>query len=256
MVTDIINNISSKKKVQNRFQRFEFKYYLPKREMGQMYGVLLKNHLVRDPFLEPGQDGYFVNSIYFDSPSLRCYNEKISGMKNRAKLRLRTYGENLDDPQTMFLEIKRKSDAIIVKDRAFLSADNYKRAINGEVLSFEKNDSRDSKILEEFTVRQRSYSMMPLVLVRYKRNPLVSRFDNNLRVTFDYDLEAAGAESFTNRRALNSVFRDLVVMEIKYNNILPGWLHKVIQRHELRRVAVSKYCYGIDTIKKNNQLKY
>ena len=242
-------------KIKNRFQRFEFKYFLPKREMGQMYSVLLRNHLVRDPFLELGQDGYSVNSIYFDSPTLRCYNEKISGMKNRAKLRLRTYGEQLDNPQTIFLEIKRKSDAIVVKDRTFLSIDNYRRAISGEVLHFEKND-RDSDILEEFTVRQRSYSMLPLVSVRYKRNPLVSRFDNNLRITFDYDIEAAGAGSFTDRKNFNPIFRDLAIMEIKYNNILPGWLHKVIQKHELNREAFSKYCYGIDTIKKNNQLKY
>ncbi len=242
-----------KEKIQYCFQRFEFKYLFPKKEIDAMYDILLHNHLVRDPFLNDDRDYYTVSSLYFDNADFMCYNEKISGIKNRTKLRLRTYsdGKDLDN---IFLEIKRKSDAVVIKDRAKINKDLYFRCLSAN----HKIDGEEmkNKTVREFVMRQRAYSMEPLVFVRYKRKPLVSRFDNNLRVTFDYDIEASGAKSFTDYNRFNAVNPGEAVMEIKFNNSLPDWLHRKIQKYELCRTAFSKYCFGIDTAKKNYQIKY
>jgi len=253
MTTSLIDGKVDKKKIQYRFQRFEFKYFLNYRDIDAMYDVLLNNHMVPDPFLSGASDFYPVSSLYFDSPTLKCYNEKISGIKNRAKLRLRTYSQDLKNVDNVFLEIKKKMDSIVIKDRAKIDSDIYHNSLSGRLGD---TADLDNKVIKSFFMRQRVYSMEPVVLVRYKRKPLVSRFDNNLRITFDYDLEAGGANSFYDHKVLNSFFPNKAVMEIKYNNSLPSWLHKIIQRHELSRVAISKYCYGIDTMKKNNQLKF
>jgi len=51
-----------------------------------------------------GRDGsYKVASLYYDSPDLRCYWEKLDVEKVRRKLRVRTYGER---PEWAFMEIK------------------------------------------------------------------------------------------------------------------------------------------------------
>lgn len=248
MISALANTLN-KNKIQHRFQRFEFKYHIPVEKIDAMYGILLKNHMIRDPFLNE-EDYYFVTSLYFDSPTLRCYNEKISGIKNRAKLRLRTYENDVENPQNIFLEIKRKMDAVIIKDRMEIDTDLYERSLIG--------DYRESgnKTINEFFVRKRFSSMLPIVLVKYKRKPLVSKFDNNLRITFDYSLEAGQADSFSSHQTLNPIFPESAVIEVKYNNSLPVWIHKIIQQYELQRQSISKYCHGIDTIKKHYQLKF
>ena len=56
-----------------------------------------------------GEDGvYRVSSLYFDSPGREAYWEKLDGVRNRAKYRLRYYG---DEPlgQAAFMEIKHLS---------------------------------------------------------------------------------------------------------------------------------------------------
>lgn len=247
-----INKID-KEKIQYFFQRFEFKYLLPKKEIDATYDILLHNHLVRDPFLSNGQDYYTVSSLYLDSPDFMCYNEKISGIKNRTKLRLRTYSDG-NDLDNIFLEIKRKSDAVVIKDRAKINKELYFRCLNSSHRI--GGEEIKNKAIQEFIVRQRAYSMGPLIFVRYKRKPLVSRFDNNLRVTLDYDIEASGAKSFVDYDKFNAINPNGAVMEIKYNNSLPDWLHRIIQKYELNRQSFSKYCFGVDTARKNYQIKY
>lgn len=240
-------------KIQYRFQRFEFKYLLPIREIDTMYDALLYNHLIRDQFLNSDKDYYYVSSLYFDSPSLICYNEKINGIKYRTKLRLRTYGEG-SDLGTFFLEIKRKADAVVIKERAKINQELYRGYLDANYGILDRK--MENKIMQEFFMRQRAHSMKPLVFVRYKRKPLVSKFDNSLRVTLDYDMEAAGAESFTVHDRFYAIRPDMAVMEIKYNNILPDWLQRLIQKYEFSRTSFSKYCFGIDTARKNYQIKY
>lgn len=63
----------------------------------------------------------YVNSIYFDTPDLRSYEQGVEGDFSREKLRLRWYSETdfqrmIVPPGKIFLEVKRKKGHITFKE--------------------------------------------------------------------------------------------------------------------------------------------
>src|SRR3989344_8541841 len=205
------------------FQRFEFKYLMNEMTAKQVMASLLNNHLEWDPYLKSTPDhAYIVTSLYYDSPNLKCYQEKIAGMDKRFKLRQRFYGEKYVDGQPLFYEIKNKKGAVIIKNR-------------------EVNAPSDT-----FEYLRQVNQMQPNLLVTYRRQALQGKFQERLRVTFDSDIRVIPATSIADFGEPVDVVPRAVVMEVKYNNTLPGWFDRIITKHELTRVAFSKYCVGIE----------
>jgi len=79
-------------------------------------------------------------------------------------------------------------------------------------------------------------------LVIYKRKPLISKVDPNFRVTLDYNLKTYLADWINNKKEGLAVNSDKVIIEVKFNNVLPFWFHQIIQRYNLDRQPFSKYC--------------
>ena len=101
------------------FRRFELKYPLSF-DQYRLIRPLVARRLPSDPFV--GSAGYYqVNSLYFDTPTLAAYHQSRAGLKNRVKYRLRTYSTPTRSPPYAFMEIKRKRDAAVFKDRGLLS---------------------------------------------------------------------------------------------------------------------------------------
>ena len=76
---------------------------------------------------EHGEEGvYRVSSLYFDSPDRAAYWEKLDGVRNRAKYRLRYYG---NDPlgKTSFMEIKHRFDQTVFKERVPLTVGSLEK---------------------------------------------------------------------------------------------------------------------------------
>ena len=76
-----------------------------------------------------GSDGgYGVWSVYYDTPRLRFYWEKIEGLRFRRKLRIRHYGDRftVDDDTTVFVEIKQRVNRVTQKRRVALP---YRQAL-------------------------------------------------------------------------------------------------------------------------------
>jgi SPX domain protein involved in polyphosphate accumulation len=104
------------------FRRFEFKYHIPERLVDEMVAYLLKHNMVWDPYsADMLEQQYKVTSLYFDSPTLAAYYDKIFGIEARAKLRLRVYDTKLTRDQKVFFEIKKRNDSVVSKDRVALS---------------------------------------------------------------------------------------------------------------------------------------
>jgi len=99
--------------------RLEFKYLVPWGELDRLRRALAP-FVEIDSFAgaEPDQQ-YTVRSIYFDTPGLACYVQKEAGIHTRRKLRIRGYGAPRED-SLVVLEIKRKLDMRVSKNRAFL----------------------------------------------------------------------------------------------------------------------------------------
>ena len=202
-----------------------------------------------DPFVREKKDKfYMVNSLYFDNANYGCYFEKESGEKFRKKFRLRTYDNTVNDDTNVFVEIKRKNNALVIKDRVVLTAEDARAIlVNNRIGKYAKRiDDDDMAVLREFFWTKNYNCMVPKIMIRYKRKPLIAKRDKDVRVTFDYDIESKLSSWFDARKySWKRVLPNNLILEIKYNNILPFWLHEIIQKYQLERVAFSKYCNSL-----------
>ena len=226
------------------FQRFEFKYFLTFDEFREIRKRL--SRFVRlDGHAKDSRAGFYdVVSLYYDSPKFYYYNEKQDGVRNRKKIRLRRYTVDGAPAGPMFFEIKRKFDAVILKDRFAISREAHDRLVLRGALTLGDigPSSSAERILEEFDAERFRKSLEPKILVRYRREPYLGRFNQNFRVTFDYDLSAVEGNSLFASGSERSVLPDGVIMEIKFNGRLPHYIREIIESYSLERTAYSKYC--------------
>ncbi|MCD4705494.1 polyphosphate polymerase domain-containing protein [bacterium] len=240
-------------KVKLHFRRFEFKYLLPIQTADKIIPSLL-SHMKWDPYVV-GKKGeyYVVNSLYYDSAGFGCYYEKIAGVSARSKFRLRFYNF-LQDDSKIFIEIKRKRDNIIIKDRVAESVEKANQILNfnsyPEYLTNLSNNER--KVLEEFLWAKNYACLKPQIMVSYLRRPLISKYDNKFRITFDYNIKAYKSKWLGEQTGLvKNVLTDNVILELKYNNFLPIWFYEIIEKYKFLRIPYSKYCNSLEKIYPN-----
>src|SRR3989344_9395414 len=77
--------------------RHEFKYILTPHQARLIEEYIERRHLSTDEYAKNGE--YFITSLYFDTPGLRDYHEKLAGLNRRHKLRARIYGRDLTNPK-------------------------------------------------------------------------------------------------------------------------------------------------------------
>jgi hypothetical protein len=228
------------------FQRFEFKYYLPKNIADKLIPALL-HYMEWDPYVKKsGRDFYLVNSLYFDTENYDCFWDKEAGVSKRKKLRLRFYGDLSDPDSEVFLEIKRKNNAIVTKDRIKLPLKNCLDGNWDGIIKQLHLGDKDSKFLSELLMFKLKNGLRPKIFINYRRKALIGKKDARFRVTFDYDIATKLSKSLlNNKNGFTPVYPEGVVLELKYNNILPVWFHGIIERYQLDRVAYSKYCNAL-----------
>lgn len=226
------------------FQRFEFKYFLSFEEFREIR-KRLSRYVILDGFAKQSASGFYeVVSLYYDSPKFYYYHEKIDGARNRKKIRLRTYRVDGELAGPLFFEIKRKFDAVILKDRFVLHREAYDRLMqtdNFQISDFSQ-DKNERSVIQEYDAERFRRSLAPKILVRYRREPYLGRFNKSFRVTFDYDITACESGDIFSGNCDRSVLADGVVMEIKFNGRLPRYIREIIESYNMERVAYSKYC--------------
>ena len=102
--------------------RTELKYYITSTQKQQLY-TYWRGYICASSFTND-QSTYPVLSLYYDSPTLTFYHEKLDGTPLRKKVRLRTYGYNFSSGNIAFLEIKKKKYDKIQKIRVELNPFN------------------------------------------------------------------------------------------------------------------------------------
>lgn len=218
------------------FKRSELKYYLNdiqteglQRQLFQFMG--LDSH-------SDGQVGYRVRSLYFDSIDDECLYQKQSGFLHRKKIRLRTYGDT--GTETVKFEIKHKNGQLVRKDSVEIRRLDAEEICAGNyalLLSY------DSPVLNSIYATFMSRAYKPKVIVEYHRVALVLPV-SNIRITFDKNLR-----SNINHLDLFSDVRDTMpviiegkqILEVKFDQFLPGFIKKVISGVSAERMAISKY---------------
>ncbi|MBN1347354.1 MAG: polyphosphate polymerase domain-containing protein [Phycisphaerae bacterium] len=224
------------------WSRYEFKYLVTEAQAATIAGYV-HPYVRPDPYSEHGP--YPLVSLYLDSHDLRLWRESLEGVKNRFKLRIRSYSDDPEAPR--FFEIKRRIDQIVVKSRARVSdRDVVPLLTGGHCLCW--NACGDRRNLEQFLYYLRSVNAKPIVRVRYDRQALVGVWDDRVRITFDRHLSLNMTDEPSVR--LNDVgWRHLpqreVVLEIKFTGRCPVWLTRMAQCAGLRRQSVSKYAIAV-----------
>lgn len=223
-------------------RRFESKYRISKH---QYYGV--KNALMPfmqlDPFtsVTPNKK-YLVRSLYFDTLDYQAYYEKISGDCDRVKFRIRTYTETIEDNPTIRVELKVRKGVMMEKFSSFVKAFQYQEFMNSWHWPLE-NDP----VLDEFERNLHLKHLQPKILVEYHREGFQSRSREDLRITFDHQVRSAFSTSlFPNKVFFRPHHPHIIILEIKHYEKQPNWLRRIVQQHNLKIIANSKYAQGIE----------
>jgi SPX domain protein involved in polyphosphate accumulation len=230
-----------------KFNRFELKYLITLQQAVKFKSALLA-YLIPD---ERGNNNgrYTLTSLYYDSPDLRCYWEKVDGVKFRRKLRLRHYetDEVFTEETPVFVEIKQRIDRVTQKRRVVLPYIEALRLCNDRQIPNHAPD--DKAVIEEIYAFLWQYNLRPVSIVRYERQAFIGTdYDVGLRVTFDTSLSFQSHQLRLHEQpsGLPMLSANLVVMEIKVNERIPYWLTEMVAAHNLQMNRISKYCRSIE----------
>jgi hypothetical protein len=237
--------------VDNHRERFEFKYLVPAALLTDLRRAIAP-FVEADPHARDQAGRYTVHSIYFDTRGFDYYDEKLSGLKNRKKVRVRGYDEQKAGSPVV-LEIKRKNGMAVTKSRAWLPYSSLEALFAaGDVERYVGPHARDPEELEDarrFFYHVHRRGLRPVILIHYEREAFFYRFDPTVRITFDKNLRSAPspalADLFGEGRALPSL-SGRFVLELKLQQGIPSWLKSILENFGLERTSVSKYTICLD----------
>lgn len=235
------------------FRRMELKYYFPERYV-QRFIEAISPYTEPDPWLRlegVGRTTYPVTSLYFDSYDLQSLREKDAGALARRKLRLRTYDYEFSENTTAFLEIKRRHDFIVSKDRLSLSVGHIKEEERmGRLLGHLMNRVEASEAVTAEAQTLRSwFSLQPTAIVTYDRIPFVANHDSKFRITIDHSLRGVWRPTkLLGEIPSRSCMSGYCIVEVKCDYAVPSWFHRIIQEFEMMRTAYSKYAMVVASL--------
>lgn len=180
---------------------------------------------------------YKVSSLYFDGIRRDAFFQKIDGVDERRKYRIRTYN---DDDCCIRLEVKERRNGAVRKFHQTLTAEEYARLV------FHRDDSflleSRSKAGLDFFSRRRESGLGPILIIDYIRQAFVHPY-GNVRITFDSGIRVrtGTADLFTRAHARSVLPKGSVILEIKYDNYLPLHLRGLIRLENKPQLALSKY---------------
>ena len=218
--------------------RNEWKYLISQWEAENLKRRLLP-FLQIDSHAEGGS--YLIRSLYFDDYWDSSYREKIMGVENRQKWRVRIY--NYSDSH-ISLERKKKRGSYIYKESASLTREELSQILDGDYGFLLHHEN---PLCQEFYYECRVKLLRPKVIVDYDRVPLIQN-EGQVRITFDSGVRAAigGFDLFDpTLPTLEALEPGKLVLEVKFTELLPGIIKELLPLDGQEFTAVSKYtlCY-------------
>ena len=218
-------------------QRHEQKYFLSKGDAAYL-SLLLRRLLPADRHAD-GYGEYHIRSLYFDDCFNSAMSDKLDGVMNRHKYRIRIY--NFSD-RLIRLECKRKIGDLISKQSVRIPRDLAEQIIAGDPSGLEY---MRHPLLREMFVQMRTNLLHPVVIVDYVREAYITDAQD-VRITFDRRLRTGlySSDLFNPRIPTFPVFDDCKeILEVKFDQFLPAYLQTVLSGVTAERSAVSKYVH-------------
>ncbi len=213
-----------------------------------------------------GENGYTVRSIYFDTPKYDFYQEKKEGLRIRKKIRIRGYN-HYDQKNIIFLEIKRKNEKKIYKNRAAIHYNDLQNFLitcdSEKYIIPDHNVELAIENSQQFLFHIHRNSLLPAVLVIYEREAFFGKFDRSLRITLDKNIRGTifpDIYKLYEEKNIKYPIPNYFILEVKFYHIFPSWMSTVIESMNLGLQPFSKYtnCIDANIVIHNNtrMLKY
>ena len=202
--------------------RHELKYLITPAEL-----TVLRNTLAPLMQLDQGHE-YLIRSLYFDTINDDALEEKIAGVGNRKKYRIRIY--NFSD-RVIKLECKSKYGDLISKQSVSIPRELAERMRH--------------PLLHDVYREMKTRLLRPVVIVDYVREAYVHPAEE-VRITFDKQIRTGlyQTDMFNPNIPTYPVFDDPIeVLEVKYDEFLPTYMQAILSGITAQRSAVSKYTW-------------
>ena len=192
---------------------------------------------VTTPDSHAGPDGrYTIRSLYFDNAADQALREKLDGVNEREKFRIRYYNGNAD---FIRLEKKVKRNGLGYKLTAPLTKEEAQRIVDGDILWM--RESRHALIVELYS-KMRSRGLKPCTIVDYERTPFIYA-PGNVRVTIDENIRTGlrCTDFLTPHCVTIPAGEPEILLEVKWDEYLPDIIRRAVQVKGRRATAFSKY---------------
>lgn len=214
--------------------RNEIKFFINAHQKNVMANKL-SQICQRDSFSDAA-GGYLVSSLYFDDYNQSAIIDKLSGISDRKKFRVRVYNHQAS---VIKLERKIKRGTVINKSHVQISKEEYDLLIRDDV-SFLMD--KDNAVAKDFYLSHRTKHLRPRVVVEYRREAFIYKY-GDVRITFDYFLKAGVFQKdlFSNEYMISAIPPDQIILEVKYTGYFPDVIRNIIQIDNLQWQSNSKY---------------
>lgn len=219
--------------------RHELKFFISEMQY-QILSRQLDHVLWRDPNGDENNE-YHIRSLYFDTVFNDAYFDKLDGVRDRNKYRIRIY--NLSD-RIIKLECKTKVGSLISKRSLSIPRDLADQLIAGDPEGLE----RTSRGLLSDMHREMTCGLLrPVVLVDYVREAYLHPAEE-VRITFDKQLRTGmrSIDLFNPEVPTVPPFdNNEIILEVKYNRVMPPYIRDLLNTYckSAQQSAISKYTW-------------
>ncbi len=219
--------------------RHEMKFYINQMEYN-LLSRAIDRVLFRDPNGDPEHNEYHIRSLYFDAYNNQALLDKINGVRDRDKYRLRIY--NMSD-ELIRMECKSKIGNLISKRAISIPRTLAEQLIAGDPTGLERTRSG---LLQDMFREMTLHLLHPVVIVDYVREAYLYPVDE-VRVTFDKQLRTGvnSTELFNPFvPTVPPIGDERIILEIKYDRSLPPFIRDLLCTYvrSAQNSAISKYC--------------
>ena len=217
--------------------RHELKYLSTPAELSVLRGVL-KPIMQLDPNGNENNE-YIIRSLYIDTITDDALMEKIAGVGNRKKYRIRIY--NFSD-RVIKLECKSKYGDLISKQSVSIPRELAEQLIAGDPEGLQR---MRHPLFHDVFREMRTRLLRPAVIVDYVREAYIHPAEE-VRITFDKQLRTGlySSDMFNPMLPTYPVFDDRCgCLGVMYDEFLPSYLQSVLSGVTAQRSAVSKYTW-------------
>jgi hypothetical protein len=212
--------------------RYEYKFLISAAEAADI-GARLSHAMSHDK--NYAEKDYFIRSLYFDDRSYSAYYDKVNGVEHREKFRIRFYN---NDPSYITFERKLKHGIKVEKSQFSITEADARQIIGGD---FSVIKSYDNGLAADLYAKF-ARGFISSAVTDYEREAFTHPASRT-RVTLDKNLRALlSFNIFDDNISLPVYDNGDVILEVKFDTVLPEFIKRLMPRNIGQPLAISKYC--------------